>query len=112
MPSSAHCHETRIIAAGSESDSSPPEVEKCDAWIPWRAIQRSAVLFIFGSISITVSLLMFTGYIHAQYSDGAWPLLIIGIITFLPGFYYIRIAYYAWKGYSGFSFKDIPYYDD
>ncbi|KAK8918283.1 hypothetical protein KSP39_PZI021019 [Platanthera zijinensis] len=33
---------------------------------------------------------------------------ILGAVLFLPGFYYTRIAYYAYKGYTGFSFANIP----
>ena len=33
---------------------------------------------------------------------------ILGSILFIPGFYYTRIAYYAYKGYKGFSFSNIP----
>ncbi|MCO5559120.1 hypothetical protein L7F22_012712 [Adiantum nelumboides] len=33
---------------------------------------------------------------------------ILGAVLFLPGFYYTRIAYYAYKGYKGFSFANIP----
>ena len=35
-------------------------------------------------------------------------LLTLGSITFLPGFYHTRIAYFAWKGYEGYSLDDIP----
>ncbi|CAN1263745.1 Leucine-rich repeat receptor-like serine/threonine-protein kinase RGI4 [Linum perenne] len=31
-----------------------------------------------------------------------------GVVLFIPGFYYTRIAYYAYKGYKGFSFANIP----
>lgn len=33
---------------------------------------------------------------------------VLGFILFIPGFYYTRIAYYAYKGYKGFSFSNIP----
>jgi hypothetical protein len=35
-------------------------------------------------------------------------MFIVGAILFLPGFYYVRVAYYAWYNYEGFSFDDIP----
>ena len=44
--------------------------------------------------------------------DRAVPVLIIGILVFLPGFYHLRIAYYASKGYRGYSYDDIPDFDD
>lgn len=40
------------------------------------------------------------------------PVLIIGVLVFLPGFYHLRIAYYASKGYRGYSYDDIPDFDD
>lgn len=36
------------------------------------------------------------------------PLIIVGSLTFLPGFYYSRIAYLAWRGYRGYSLNLIP----
>lgn len=38
-------------------------------------------------------------------------MLILGSLMFIPGFYHVRIAYYAWKGYRGYSFEDIPAFD-
>ncbi|XP_063515069.1 transmembrane protein 230 isoform X2 [Pongo pygmaeus] len=52
------------------------------------------------------------GYIDLQGADRAIPVLIIGILVFLPGFYHLRIAYYASKGYRGYSYDDIPDFDD
>lgn len=45
------------------------------------------------------------------FSDRTWPVLLLGILTFIPGFYHVRIAYYAWRGYKGYSFEDIPDYN-
>ena len=46
-----------------------------------------------------------------QYADRTYPMLILGSLMFIPGFYHVRIAYYAWKGYRGYSFDDIPDFD-
>ncbi|KAK3743712.1 hypothetical protein QZH41_012397, partial [Actinostola sp. cb2023] len=51
------------------------------------------------------------GYVAAQYADRTYPLLIIGSLMFIPGFYHVRLAYCAWKGYRGYSFDDIPDFD-
>jgi hypothetical protein len=46
--------------------------------------------------------------------DCCWCLLqalaftIIGSVAFIPGFYYTRLAYYAYRGYAGYTFEDIP----
>lgn len=49
---------------------------------------------------------------HLQHQERTIPVLIIGILVFIPGFYHLRIAYYAYKGYRGYSYDDIPDFDD
>ena len=56
-------------------------------------------------------LLDFSCLLPFQYADRTYPLLILGSLMFIPGFYHVRIAYYAWKGYRGYSFEDIPDFD-
>uniref|UniRef100_A0A0L8GL10 Transmembrane protein 230 n=1 Tax=Octopus bimaculoides TaxID=37653 RepID=A0A0L8GL10_OCTBM len=51
------------------------------------------------------------GFVDMQYSDRTWPLLILGALMFIPGSYHVMIAYYAYKGYEGYSFEDIPDFD-
>ncbi|KAI4876363.1 hypothetical protein NFI96_017829, partial [Prochilodus magdalenae] len=84
---------------------SPPKV-------PYKAIALAAFLFLVGSLLIVVGSLLLTGYIQVTYPDRTIPVLIIGILIFLPGFYHLRIAYYASKGYRGYSYDDIPDFDD
>lgn len=76
--------------------------------IPIHAIILAIVLFLIGSVMITLGALMLTGRIETQYSDRTWPLILIGTLVFLPGFYHVRVAYWAWKGDQNFSFGDIP----
>ena len=47
-------------------------------------------------------------FMMLQYGDRTWPLIIIGLIMFIPGAYHTRIAFHAYQGYEGFSFEDIP----
>ncbi|XP_076859685.1 transmembrane protein 230b [Brachyhypopomus gauderio] len=85
---------------------SPPKV-------PYKAITLAAVLFLIGSILIIIGALLLAGYFDIQdHRDRTIPVLIIGILVFLPGFYHLRIAYYAYKGYRGYSYDDIPDFDD
>jgi len=46
-----------------------------------------------------------------QYADRTWPLIILGIIMFVPGAYHVRIAYYAYRQYPGYTFDAIPEFD-
>ncbi|XP_069774126.1 transmembrane protein 230a isoform X2 [Narcine bancroftii] len=80
--------------------------------VPYKAITLATVLFLIGSLLIIIGALLLTGYIDSSYSDTTWPVLIIGILVFIPGFYHLRIAYYASQGYRGYSYDDIPDFDD
>ncbi|XP_065104310.1 transmembrane protein 230b isoform X2 [Paramisgurnus dabryanus] len=85
---------------------SPPKV-------PYKAIALAAGLFLIGSILIVIGSLLLAGYFEVNdHRDRTIPVLIIGILVFLPGFYHLRIAYYAYKGYRGYSYDDIPDFDD
>lgn len=41
-------------------------------------------------------------------SSAGFVLFTLGLVIFIPGFYYSRIAYYAYKGHPGFTFDVIP----
>ncbi|CAL8249887.1 unnamed protein product [Boreogadus saida] len=84
---------------------SPPKV-------PYKAIALATFLFLIGSLLIVIGSLLLAGYFGVTNSDRTVPVLIIGILVFLPGFYHLRIAYYASKGYRGYSYDDIPDFDD
>ncbi|XP_034025710.1 transmembrane protein 230b [Thalassophryne amazonica] len=84
---------------------SPPKV-------PYKAIALAVFLFLIGSVLIIIGSLLLAGYFGVTHSDRTVPVLIIGILVFLPGFYHLRIAYYAFKGYPGYSYDDIPDFDD
>ncbi len=48
-----------------------------------------------------------------QQSGERWlPMLILGALMFLPGSYHSYIAYKAWKQEPGWSFDDIPDFDN
>lgn len=75
---------------------------------PVKSIFVAIVLFVFGTIMLTLGSLMLAGVINqGGGSFRAAPLMVIGSIIFIPGAYNVRTAYYAWKGYRGYSFSDI-----
>lgn len=78
---------------------------------PKKAIALATLLFVVGSILLVIGSLLLTGYIDAKYGDRTWPVLILGSLMFIPGFYHVRIAYYAYKGYVGYSYDDIPEFE-
>ncbi|KAM4036810.1 transmembrane protein 230 [Anomaloglossus baeobatrachus] len=80
--------------------------------IPYKAIALATILFLIGTLLIVIGSLLLSGHIGNGGNERAIPVLIIGILVFLPGFYHLRIAYYASKGYRGYSYDDIPDFDD
>ncbi|XP_032480132.1 transmembrane protein 230-like [Phocoena sinus] len=75
------------------------------------------VLFLIGAFLIIIGSLLLAGYISKgifsyEGVDRAIPVLIIGILVSLLGFYHLHIACYAPKGYWGHSYDDMPDFDD
>ncbi|GAV07470.1 hypothetical protein RvY_17299 [Ramazzottius varieornatus] len=75
---------------------------------PKASIIRAVVLLVIGTVLTILGSLLLSGYFRSIYADRTWPVLTIGLMCFIPGFYYTRIAYYAYRGYPGFSYTDIP----
>ncbi|XP_023659043.1 transmembrane protein 230-like isoform X1 [Paramormyrops kingsleyae] len=88
------------------------QFKKTPPKVPYKAIALATVLFLIGSLLIVIGALLLAGYIEVTHPDRTVPVLIIGILVFLPGFYHLRIAYYASRGYRGYSYEDIPDFDD
>ncbi|RIB06891.1 hypothetical protein C2G38_2215986 [Gigaspora rosea] len=80
--------------------------------IPWNSIILSAVLFVLGSLGIIFGSLILTGIISSEaWLDRGKPFIFLGSLLFIPGFYHVRLAYYAFKGYEGYDFNQIPDWD-
>ncbi|XP_065172656.1 transmembrane protein 230-like isoform X2 [Atheta coriaria] len=79
--------------------------------VPWKAIVFAGVLMIVGTTLLVVGSLVVSGHIDVKYSDRMWPIIILGVLMFIPGAYHVRIAYYAYKEVPGYSFDDIPEFD-
>uniref|UniRef100_A0A2K6EC32 Transmembrane protein 230 n=1 Tax=Macaca nemestrina TaxID=9545 RepID=A0A2K6EC32_MACNE len=81
------------------------QFKKTPPKIPYKTIALATVLFLIGAFLIIVGSLQLSGHITV-------PVLILGILVFLPRFYHLHITYYASKGYCGYSYDDIPDFDD
>ncbi|KAL6525507.1 hypothetical protein OROHE_015814 [Orobanche hederae] len=74
---------------------------------PIKEIALAVALLVFGALGIVLGIAMAVNKVGGDRAHGIF-FAILGGILFLPGFYYTRIAYYAYKGYKGFSFANIP----
>lgn len=77
--------------------------------VPWKSILLAMFLLCLGSLLLFLSFFILTGHMGGEQSQ-AYGLLALGILTFLPGFYETRIAYYSWRGAAGYRFASIPAY--
>ncbi|KAG9450372.1 hypothetical protein H6P81_010337 [Aristolochia fimbriata] len=74
---------------------------------PIKEIALAVSLLIFGTLGIVMGIFMAYDRVGGDRAHGIF-FAILGSMLFIPGFYYTRIAYYAYKGYKGFSFSNIP----
>ncbi|XP_052181534.1 uncharacterized protein LOC127794470 [Diospyros lotus] len=74
---------------------------------PIKEIALTVSLLVFGTLGIVIGLIMAANRIGGDRAHGI-VFAVLGSLLFIPGFYYTRIAYYAYKGYKGFSFSNIP----
>ncbi|XP_019750439.1 transmembrane protein 230-like isoform X1 [Hippocampus comes] len=88
------------------------QFKKSPPRVPYKAIALAVFLFSVGSLLVIFGALLLSGTIEVEHPDRTIPVIIIGLLVFLPGFYHLRIAYYAAKGYRGYSYDDIPDFGD
>ncbi|XP_032263310.1 transmembrane protein 230-like [Phoca vitulina] len=86
--------------------------KKSSTKIPYKAIACATAQFLIGTFLVTVGCLLLAGYISKVGANRAVPVLIIGILVFLPGFYHLLIAYRAHRGCQGSSYSDLPDCDE
>ena len=93
-----------------KEDSEDEQFEESDVPVKpsWRSIVLAVFLFVAGGGLLVWGSLLFAGVIGEDFGKRATPMLILGAICFVPGFYNVRIAYHAWRGDQGYSFSDIP----
>ena len=91
-----------------DSAYEPPERRPTHKKLPRRTAFTAAFLLFVGVVFSTLGLsFLFTLGMHE-----ALPFLIIGGIGFIPGSYVSFIIYQTWKGVPGYSYDQIPSYDD
>ncbi|KAH8481565.1 hypothetical protein Peur_068763 [Populus x canadensis] len=74
---------------------------------PIKEIALAVALLVFGVVGIVLGSFMTYNRVGGDRGHGLF-FAILGVVLFIPGFYYTRIAYFAYKGYKGFSFSNIP----
>ena len=81
--------------------------------IPYKSIMLAIVLFTIGTVLLVVGSLLVSGiWVPAEYADRTIPVLILGCIAFIPGSYHTYIAWASYRQYEGYSYSQIPSFDD
>ena len=75
--------------------------------IPYKAIILTMFLFTLGSLLLLLSFRIYRGHHTREYDDRFIPALILGLICFIPGSYYMVIIVYICLGYTELSYSDI-----
>lgn len=72
---------------------------------PWKKVALAIGLFLTGSVLLATGLGL---YLSGAPDSHGIPLMVLGSLVFLPGFYHTLIAYKAWRGQAGYSLNQIP----
>ena len=81
--------------------------------IPYKSIMLAIVLFTIGTVLLVVGSLLVSGiWVPAEYADRTIPVLILGCIAFIPGSYHTYIAWASYRQCKGYSYSQIPSFDD
>ena len=81
--------------------------------IPYKSIMLAVMLFTIGTVLLVVGSLLVSGiWVPAEYADRTIPVLILGCIAFIPGSYHTYIAWASYRQYKGYSYSQIPSFDD
>ena len=81
--------------------------------IPYKSIMLAIVLFTIGTVLLVVGSLLVSGiWVPAEYADRTIPVLILSCIAFIPGSYHTFIAWASYRQYKGYSYSQIPSFDD
>ncbi|KAH9624448.1 hypothetical protein KSS87_008878 [Heliosperma pusillum] len=102
-----YCGDDNVTRKGSDPrfDYMPRSLDK----VPWKSILLALFLLSLGSFLLFLSAFILTGHMGGEQSQ-AFCLFALGMLSFLPGFYETRIAYYSWRGAAGYRFAAIPAY--
>ncbi|XP_065827315.1 transmembrane protein 230-like [Oscarella lobularis] len=92
----------------SEEVYSDAQFRKPPTKTPVRAIATAVVLFVVGTVLLTVGALIACGILVVKEYSTCYALIALGAITFIPGSYHTWIACQVWRGKKGYSFELIP----
>ncbi|KAF6027145.1 TMEM230 [Bugula neritina] len=72
--------------------------------VPCTSILLAIALFTVGTVLLVLDSLLVTGtIIPAEYADRTIPVLVLGVIAFLPGSYHTYLAWCAYRRYDVFN---------
>ena len=71
---------------------------------PFKKILLAVTLLVVGVACFSGGLEL----VVTHHQSHGFAFVVLGLLAFIPGVYFSKVAYHAWKGHSGFSFTSIP----
>lgn len=85
------------------------QFDKQPSKVPWKAIIYALILFVMGTALLVIGSLIVTGHLDpAKHNERFWPLIILGLLMFIPGSYHTYFAYKALRGDPDWDFEEFP----
>ena len=75
--------------------------------IPYKAILLAIFLFVIGTLLLVLSFRIYQGHFTREFDDKFIPAIVLGLLCFIPGSYYMCILLHIYAGYREFSYSDI-----
>ena len=82
----------------------------------WRTVSAALFFFATGSTMLYYGLLDLNASRFAgsdpQARERGLAMIVVGVLTFLPGSYAVTVLLGSWLGWPGYSYESLPSYDE
>jgi len=97
-------------AAADDEYEDPGTREHFRGHPPIKSILLGVFLLSLGTLLLVLGVLVLNGIMFTELKDNGWAFIFVGLVTFVPGFWAVRIAILAYLGDPEHSFHDLPDY--
>lgn len=104
--------ETESEGEGELEDHRYAIAEEGDPWVARKKSMAAGVLLLLvGCVCLALGIAIVSGLMETAHSDRGWPLVVVGLMTFLPGSWATTISVMAYFRVSGYRIEELPVYE-